>query len=277
MTADQTNSLRMLTGYNTFDSDLCELTPTLEGCLALGQNDIQDAGAIGEFYYTGGDDEVQGVTEGLGPDNDAALATELESQLGTDLPLGYNGPDLAGGMKIAPNTETQFLRKIVSDQLVIHDYLGANPVCTNPVTCATALYTPVPSTESWHYSYNHWVEDDPNVGDGAFSSPGAFGMYPWIDSTKTYRRSRASVVRQRRLHPIGLLRKEDSEGLPDRRRAIIPAALCRVQRFERDASILFYFGPGERRFDLRGGGIGHPDQGWIGAQGTRQEGNYFGG
>jgi len=23
------------------------------------------------------------------------------------------------------------------------------------------------------------------VGDGAFSSPGAFGFYPWIDRTKT--------------------------------------------------------------------------------------------
>jgi hypothetical protein len=29
------------------------------------------------------------------------------------------------------------------------------------------------------------VEDDP-AGDGAFSSPGAFGFYPWIDATKTY-------------------------------------------------------------------------------------------
>ena len=30
------------------------------------------------------------------------------------------------------------------------------------------------------------MEDDPVVGDGAFSSPGAFGFYPWIDASKTY-------------------------------------------------------------------------------------------
>ena len=31
------------------------------------------------------------------------------------------------------------------------------------------------------------MEDDPAVhGDGAFSSPGAFGFYPWIDSSKSY-------------------------------------------------------------------------------------------
>ena len=64
--------------------------------------------------------------------------------------------------------------------------LGTSAVCTNPATCADALFTPIPSTESWHYSIGHWVEDDPAVGDGAFSSAGAFGFYPWIDSTKTW-------------------------------------------------------------------------------------------
>ena len=30
------------------------------------------------------------------------------------------------------------------------------------------------------------VEDDPANGDGAFSSPGAFGFYPWISKDKAY-------------------------------------------------------------------------------------------
>jgi hypothetical protein len=58
-------------------------------------------------------------------------------------------------------------------------------VCTNPATCPEASYAPIPADESWHYSLGHWVEDDPLVGDGAFSSPGAFGFYPWIDASKT--------------------------------------------------------------------------------------------
>ena len=69
-------------------------------------------------------------------------------------------------------------------QLAIAKLLGANPVCTNPATCSTALNSPVP--ESWHYSYGHWVEDDPTTGDGAFSSPGAFGFYPWISADRRY-------------------------------------------------------------------------------------------
>ena len=40
--------------------------------------------------------------------------------------------------------------------------------------------------EVWHYSLGHWVEDDPTVGDHAFSSAGALGFYPWIDKSKTY-------------------------------------------------------------------------------------------
>ncbi len=44
--------------------------------------------------------------------------------------------------------------------------------------------TAVPASESWHYSIGHWVEDDRVVGDGAFSSAGAFGFYPRIDAGK---------------------------------------------------------------------------------------------
>ena len=30
------------------------------------------------------------------------------------------------------------------------------------------------------------METDPTVGDGAFSSAGAFGFYPWIDATRSW-------------------------------------------------------------------------------------------
>jgi len=186
LSSDEQDSLRMITGYNTFLSDSCVLTLTVQACANIGQNGVQDSNAVGKFYYTGGDDQQQAVAEGLGSYNDGALANELETYLGSDLALGYGTPDLAGGMRITPKTEAAFLQKIVGGKLKIHDYLGANAVCTNPSTCSTALYTPVPPAESWHYSYNHWVEDDPATGDGAFSSPGLFGTYPWVDKTKTY-------------------------------------------------------------------------------------------
>ena len=72
-----------------------------------------------------------------------------------------------------------------SGQLKIAALLGTHPVCTNPHTCSDAVYTPIP-TESDHYSIGHWVEDDPAVGDGAFSSAGKFGFYPWIAHDKAW-------------------------------------------------------------------------------------------
>ena len=29
-------------------------------------------------------------------------------------------------------------------------------------------------------------EDDSDVGDGAFSSPGAYGFYPWVDAERSF-------------------------------------------------------------------------------------------
>ena len=60
---------------------------------------------------------------------------------------------------------------------------SARAVCTLPGICATALSSPAPAQYS--YSLGHWVESD-SLGDGTFSSAGAFGFYPWIDASKSY-------------------------------------------------------------------------------------------
>jgi hypothetical protein len=75
----------------------------------------------------------------------------------------------------------------MDDRLQLGRLLGKAAVCTNPLSCPReAVKTPIPETESWHYSLGHWVEDDPAIGDGAFSSPGAFGFYPWISADKRF-------------------------------------------------------------------------------------------
>jgi hypothetical protein len=122
---------------------------------------------------------------GLGPLANGPLATEIQSQIGSDVLLAYSQPQLAGGIVSSAANYAIMLRKILAGTLKMHDLLGTNAVCTNPLTCPTAVNTPVPTTESWSYSIGHWVEDDPVVGDGAFSSAGSFGFYPWIDATKT--------------------------------------------------------------------------------------------
>ena len=56
-------------------------------------------------------------------------------------------------------------------------------ICTLPAACPNATQSPVPV--AWHYSIHHWMEDDAS-GDGAFSSPGAFGFYPWISADQQW-------------------------------------------------------------------------------------------
>jgi hypothetical protein len=68
----------------------------------------------------------------------------------------------------------------------MNDALGTSPVCTLPSSTCNAVYTPF-QEEAWSYSIGHWVEDNPLTnGDGAFSSTGSNGFYPWIDATKSY-------------------------------------------------------------------------------------------
>ena len=113
-----------------------------------------------------------------------ALASEMRRLIGSDVALAYAKPWLAGGATTTPADHARMLRGILGGRLPMRNALGAQATCTNPSTCANALFTPWRG-ESPSYSIGHWVETDPAVGDGAFSSAGANGFYPWIDAGKT--------------------------------------------------------------------------------------------
>ncbi|HYP31080.1 MAG TPA: hypothetical protein VES00_04395 [Burkholderiaceae bacterium] len=173
--------LTFVSGYTDFTS--CQPGQTVDACEADGSNGTYEAANDGKFYYGGGHMEKHAADNGLGALDSVALASAINAALGTS--FAYSQPQLAGGIYTSADAYGAFLQRIVDGQLKMVALLGTHPVCTNPNTCATAVYSPMP-TESGHYSIGHWVEDDPAVGDGAFSSPGAFGFYPWIDAGKTW-------------------------------------------------------------------------------------------
>jgi len=160
LSAEDVKFLTFRSGYSSFA--ICLPAQTVQQCV--------------DFLANG--------TYTLGPLANDALATEIRSQLGSDVALAYSQPQLAGGIVTTADDYARFLRKILGGGLRMQAALGSHAVCTNPATCSTAVSTPIPPDLSWHYSIGHWVEDDPNVGDGAFSSAGAFGFYPWIDASK---------------------------------------------------------------------------------------------
>ncbi len=178
------SAMRMLSGYTDLVYDTCVTSATVSDCLAAAKNSTFTSADVGHFYYNGGHFQNYAVTLGLGQDDSAALTADIKSLVGTEFAFKYSSPQLAGGIETTASDYGAFLRKLLAGKLALSAQLGQNPVCTLPSSCPTALYSPAPA--AWHYSYGHWVEDDPATGDGAFSSPGAFGFYPWIDSTKTF-------------------------------------------------------------------------------------------
>jgi hypothetical protein len=175
LSADDIKFMNFWSGYTHFAVGGCHGVTTVGACLDTVNPDGTTSGTFDPttenlFDYGGGHMQKHAALNGLGDLTNATLAAEIRSQIGTEIALSYTTPQL---------------RKILKGDLLMNGVLGTHPVCTNPTTCALALSSPSPDDENWQYSIGHWVEDDPVVGDGAFSSAGAFGFYPWIDATKT--------------------------------------------------------------------------------------------
>jgi hypothetical protein len=188
--------LTFRSGFTNFSS--CLQGQTVSSCLDFDGNGDFVPTTAGYFYYDGGHMQKHAELIGLGNADDDTLPLIIGSQLTGASALSYWQPQLAGGAVMTPDDYAAFLRAVLAGSLQMSHALDIDKVCTNPVTCpAQALSTPVPTNETWHYSIGHWIEDDPQVGDGAFSSAGAFGFYPWIDAGRTY---------------YGILSREDRSG-----------------------------------------------------------------
>ena len=179
LTDDDVRFLTFTSGYTHFRG--CHRGQTIAECDAMGRNGEHDAATDGRFAYNGGHMERHAVLDGLGSLDDAGLARTVNDTLGTS--FRYLQPQLAGGIATSAADYGEFLRRIVDGRLQMKSVLGTHAVCTNPRTCATAAASPFTQADV-HYSIGHWVEDDPQ-GDGAFSSAGAFGFYPWISRDET--------------------------------------------------------------------------------------------
>jgi len=191
LSAEDVKFLHFQSGYTYYH--VCRPEQSVAACQASllnGRGRINPS-TENRFDYNGGHMQKHAVLMGLGsfgPDGLAlAVRQALAPALGPGWQLSYSQAMPAGGGVTSAADYSRFLRALMTGQLQLGPLLGRNAVCTNPQSCPhEAVKTPIPATESWHYSLGHWVEDDPAVGDGAFSSPGAFGFYPWISADKRF-------------------------------------------------------------------------------------------
>lgn len=181
--------LNMTSGYSNFRTSHCPVDGTVAEC---------DPGEVTRnearkkiFHYDGGHMQKHAVDNGLGPLDASGLTSDVASVLGDDTGLTYIQPGVAGGVQTTPRQYGAFLRRLMPGSaapLALAELLGSHPVCTLPSdTCVASKLTAIP--EAWHYSLGHWIEDDPATTppeNVAFSSPGSFGFYPWIDASRTW-------------------------------------------------------------------------------------------
>ena len=181
-TPEQVSYLEMRSGYTSFNPLFCALSRSVDACMEARSNAERSNNVIGKFSYGGGHDQRLAGLLGLGRLDADGFTDEVRGALGKDLRFAYRSPQPAGGMESSPSEYGKFLRKVISGELRLKQFLGYEPVCASR-GCPDVVETPV--RDAWHYSLNHWVEDDPKTGDGAFSSPGLMGFYPWISADKT--------------------------------------------------------------------------------------------
>jgi hypothetical protein len=191
--------LHFTSGYtNMDDSTLTSVCPptlspdTVNQCLtqinsAGASFSAQDPATVGLFDYDSGHMENHASQNmALGNVGVRSLGPLVSAQLGAGVAFNYTEPLMSGGVSTTATMYALVLRHILDGSLAMHDALGTSPVCTLSSSTCVAAFTPF-SEEAWHYSIGHWVEDNPATnGDGAFSSGGTDGFYPWIDKTKSY-------------------------------------------------------------------------------------------
>lgn len=209
LTLEDIQLLTLRSGYTGFSASPCAASDTVEQCASRGTNGALNSSHVGKFSYGSGHLQQHAVQPGpgmnLGSLTTAALGTELQRVLGSDIDLAFTTPQPADGIRTTAAGYALFLQKILGSKLRFGFLLGTNATCTSPGTCATAISSPLGTDKNWSYSIGHWVENDAPLGDGAFSSPGALGFYPWINAgVDTY----------------GLVARVDSAG------GILPSARC---------------------------------------------------
>ena len=176
--------LQMQGGYDQFNPLPCALRRTVEACSKARSNSQINPKAVGQFSYSGGHAQALALRMGLGSMNSNQLTEEVRTQLGRIFNFEYENLALAGGVETSAEQYALLLQALINNKLYLSSQLGKKAICTLPGPCPTARFSPV--KENWSYSYHHWVELDENGQTEAFSSPGAFGFYPWISADKKF-------------------------------------------------------------------------------------------
>ncbi|MCP5433623.1 MAG: hypothetical protein H6923_10180 [Alphaproteobacteria bacterium] len=196
--ADIVDALNMKLGYTNLNDLLCEFTLTVKQCFTIISNDDYDSAADGHFFYNSGHGQYVAQSTShlnLPTKTRSTLFSAVDAQLNLGSSFSYSNLPLSSGLAANAADYAAFLQTLMTGGYVLSDYLSYSPVATYPCDTGLSGCTPLGSVD-FHYSLHHWIEDNTGgtlaggktlaAGDGAHSSPGAFGFYPWITADMQY-------------------------------------------------------------------------------------------
>jgi hypothetical protein len=192
------NALNMKLGYTSLNDLLCQVKVFVSACFTVGSNDDYDAAADGKYFYNSGHGQYVASSPtllNLGNKTRNTLFTEVDSYLNLGPSFSFGNLPLSSGLNGNADDYAEFLQKLMSSNYVLSSHLNYSPVLTYPCAAGLTGCTPL-GTANFHYSLHHWIEDNTggtlsngktlSAGDGAHSSAGAFGFYPWITTDMQY-------------------------------------------------------------------------------------------
>lgn len=186
--------LSFTSGLN--NEPLCINRPlvSLESCVADIAAENGGAPAPGQqFYYNAAHMQVAGLMamEASGAESWGQVFAAFQAATGLfpngvyDLPSQQN-PRLAGGMHWRAEEYLELLAAIYRRTVLTPELIAT--MATDHTGTAEIVQSPAPSGLPWRYGLGQWIEceaSDP-CPEQRFSSPGAYGAYPFIDRQHGY-------------------------------------------------------------------------------------------
>jgi hypothetical protein len=110
-TASARPFLNLTSGYSNFRTSDCPTDGTVAECLPGSRNRKESTAKM--FHYDGGHMQQHAINIGLGPLDNDGLGVEISSILGTQPPVAYAQPGIAGGISTTARDYSAFLRRLL--------------------------------------------------------------------------------------------------------------------------------------------------------------------
>lgn len=169
-----------------------------ENCIEFILDNNQTINTPGtEFFYGSSHMQVAGLmaVKATGMNSWEEIFNAFKTKTGLfaisnyDLPSIQN-PRLAGGMHWTGTEYMEFLDALYYQKILTPNLIQM--LQTDGINNSTILYSPAKLgvNQDWHYGLGNWVECNSLIFNctelNKFSSPGAFGAYPFIDYEHNY-------------------------------------------------------------------------------------------